>query len=363
MKIVVVDFAAEKGGALSILKDFANKAKLYKNIDWYFILSDKYVEESSNIKVLIYDKNRLNRLKFDFFSGKNIINKMNPDLVINFQNTYIYGLNTSQIIYLHQSIPFQNNVKFSFLDKKQIKFAIIQYILGFIIKLGLPKANLIIVQSNWMKEAVLKDKKIKNNNIVIVPPNLNKEFIESLPNPEIDFTNFFYPTSDLIYKKNDFLINTFKKFNNIMHNSNTKYKLSLTMDNKLSETDNSIKFLGHIPRREVLRRMSSSVLVFPSNIETFGMPLMEAKVIGGVIFAASTEFSHEILDDYENAYFFEMNNEEQLIKLLVKSVKNQIHYNTIKKNFENDDSWAYFIDTIIKNKSLLEKKEINNGKK
>lgn len=57
-------------------------------------------------------------------------------------------------------------------------------------------------------------------------------------------------------------------------------------------------------KREVVFEMySKSVLVFPSFVESFGMPLLEARMSNSVILASDQNFSREILKDYNNAYF------------------------------------------------------------
>lgn len=54
MKILVINFAASEGGALSILQDFYESINENdKDNEWYFLLSDRYLEETKNIKVIV----------------------------------------------------------------------------------------------------------------------------------------------------------------------------------------------------------------------------------------------------------------------------------------------------------------------
>ena len=48
---------------------------------------------------------------------------------------------------------------------------------------------------------------------------------------------------------------------------------------------------GYINRNEVFENMKTKVLIFPSYIETVGLPLLEAKLIGTIILASNTPFS------------------------------------------------------------------------
>ena len=48
-----------------------------------------------------------------------------------------------------------------------------------------------------------------------------------------------------------------------------------------------------------------SVLLFPSYVESFGLPLLEARLTGTYVIASNCPFSREILDGYEKALFFD----------------------------------------------------------
>jgi len=50
---------------------------------------------------------------------------------------------------------------------------------------------------------------------------------------------------------------------------------------------------------------AKSILVFPSYVESFGLPLLEAKLTGTYIIASDTPFCREILNGYDNVEFFE----------------------------------------------------------
>src|SRR5690606_15742565 len=73
-----------------------------------------------------------------------------------------------------------------------------------------------------------------------------------------------------------------------------------------------IEFIGEITHDKVLDFYSRSILVFPSYIETFGLPLLEAKMHGTLILASDCPFSHEILDDYRDVRFFKSNDSHTL---------------------------------------------------
>ena len=146
-KIVFVNVtAATEGGALIILKQFLDGISKYskKNVDYYIFCSLKglNIYEKKNIKIVndVKGKKRLDRIKWDLWGLKNWSKRKNikADLIISFQNTGVrYYKDIKQLIYLHQSIPFFQETRWSFFNKnerflwfyKNIYKKIIKYIL------------------------------------------------------------------------------------------------------------------------------------------------------------------------------------------------------------------------------------------
>lgn len=349
MRIVVNDIAASSGGALSILKGFYNFIKsdeLSQQHEWIFLLSDNYVNEMDNIKVLIYSeikKSWFNRLKFELIDGKKEIESLHPDIVVSFQNTITFGLKVPQIVYMHQSLPFQKEKTFSLMKKRERLLAVYQHIIGRIIKQSIQKADHTIVQTNWIKEAVIKqvgisEKKISN---VLPPINLNHHRDNSI----FDKSLFFYPANGEIYKNH---VTLFKAIEILEEEDKTEFQIIVTVDEE-DYSDKRIKFTGYIDYESVLEYYGRSTLVFPSYIETIGLPLLEAKAAGTIILAADTPFAREALDGYENAYFFNKFDEKELANLMNDILENKItKKSTTIKDLTARNSWEEVVEIILK---------------
>lgn len=339
MRIMVINTAASSGGALSILKDFYQYVKENGTAnEWIFLLSDYHLEETENItvKVLKNVNSKYERLKFDHFTGYKLINEYNPDVVFSMQNTTIANISVPQTVYLHQAIPFQKVKNYSFLNKEESKYAFIQYFLGANIKQGLSRADKVIVQTKWMKDAVIEQAKISYENIVVIPPSVKVE--ENTINKEqtLQTNNFFYPTSSESYKNISLIEKACDYIDSL--DSNLNYKVDITVNEKFK--NNHINSIGEIPRDEVITKLNKEVLVFPSFIETFGLPLAEGKIMNSVILASDTLFSREILQDYNNGYFFNPFNEKELGRLMIDSINGQItKYPRVKDKEVFDNSW------------------------
>lgn len=345
MRIVVNDVAATPGagGVYSILKDLYDQIRKFdhKN-EWYFILSGNYFPDTENIKIISrpdLKNNKFKKLIFEVFNGHKYINNYHPDVYISLQNIATINVCAKkQIVYLHQPIPFQKEKRFSFFKKDERKLAFYQYIVGFIIKSTISRVKPItIVQTKWMKEAVLKSTKIPDDSIKIAHPLVADNNDGKLYKNQN--YNFFYPASGYLYKNQKLILQAIDILNK---RGIEKFQVKLTLD-KPEVSKKNIKYLGHISRDEVFKMYENNVLLFPSYIESFGLPLVEAAIKADIILVADTKFSREILNQYQNTYFYKYYDEMELANLMEKVIKGTIVSNNIPLSSNNG---TLLLDTI-----------------
>lgn len=344
-RILVIDTAANSGGAMTVLQDFYKAVcDSTTNIEWIFLLSDNYVVEKENIKVIIQPelKSHIRRLAFDCITGRKFIKKINPDVVLSLQNTTLMGVHVPQVVYVHQSLPFQSMYKFSFIKKNERYLAVVQYVLGWIIKCSIQRADCVIVQTKWMEKAVISKCKISKDNIMQIYPTVNK--VEKDNACSYYKTNiFFYPTSNAYYKNIHILLDACRQ----LDVEELTYRLNITIDGQNSD---KINYIGGKSKEEVFRNYKNSCLVFPSYIESFGYPLEEAKACGAIILASDCEFSHELLDGYPNAYFFDPFNTQELCHLMKQVILGKIKRQRCDENNNYNDkdlnSWNNFVQIL-----------------
>ena len=77
-------------------------------------------------------------------------------------------------------------------------------------------------------------------------------------------------------------------------------------------------FHGRLSRQEMGQMYKSTILVYPSYIETVGLPLIECAAFKGKIFAADLEYAHESLRGYDKCVFFDPQDEKGLEELLIE---------------------------------------------
>lgn len=325
MRIVVNDIAASTGGAMTVLRDFYRcVCENDRENQWFFLLADRYFEETDNVKIIPMPqikKSGFKKLVFDFVTGRRFINNLNPDVVLSMQNIITFGVKAPQAVYVHQSIPFQDVKRFSFFKKAERRIAVIQHIIGRIIKWSTKKCDVVLVQTQWIKDAICKKSHVSQEKVRVITPEVT---VDNVHISEFNPTSFFYPTSNQIYKNNTCLMQA----SALLKEDRIDHEVTVTLPAELSS--GTVECIGRIPYEQVLTYYSTSTLVFPSYIETFGYPLAEARQVGTIVLASDCPFSHEVLDGYENAYFFDPFEPQQLKELMKQVALGQIIKKSVK---------------------------------
>lgn len=336
MRIVVDDIAASKTGALSVLRDFYKYIlENDKENDWVFVLGDKLLEEKDNIRVLVRDDvkaSRKKRLEFDIKSGAAYFESLKPDVLFSIQNTLPRGYRGKQLLYVHQPLPYQTWKKFSFLKAEEREYATYQQLIGRMIDASVKRADKVIVQTEWMRDAVIKktgispDKIVKILPDIAIPDNGANGAGEDLNNNFIH-NRFFYPAGEILYKNHGLIL---EAVGILIKRGVSDFEISFTLnEGDMPYLDRypkyeQVKYPGRISRDEVFERYKKEILLFPSYIETFGYPPAEARAVGGRILASDCPFCREVLESYEGVEYFNPFKAEELAYLMEKAIGGEL---------------------------------------
>jgi len=330
MKIMIFDVPASTSGALTILEEYYKRAinSTNSNVQWIFVVGTPRFEETENVRVLRYPwikKSWFHRIIFEWLIAPKLVMKHRPDEILSLENIFVpfVSRKIKQTLYVHQPLPFVE-YKFSFKDNKL--YWTYQNIIGRLIINSIKKADEVIVQTNWMKRACSEKAKVNPDKIRVELPKINIEIRKFFTPNENALRTFFYPATANSYKNHEVIIQACKKMKELGVND---YHVVLTLTGRENDYASKlyeivkrenlrIEFVGNLKREEVYEWYAKSVLIFPSYIETFGLPLLEAKLHKTPVIASDTPFSHEILDGYENVRFFDPFDADRLCRAMVE---------------------------------------------
>jgi glycosyltransferase involved in cell wall biosynthesis len=368
VRILVCDVPASNGGALSILKDFITYIDKNINVhEWYFVVSTENLDVNSpNIHIIresFPKKSWFHRAFWEIFLANKIVKEIKPDVILSFQNTAIMFTNVPQIVYIHQSIPFCKEKRWSYLSLEEVGFAFRRDLFRLFIGKSVKKAHTVIVQTSWMKDALIDFYHIPDNKINVIPPSVNIPKLEkSLNYVENDSKGkFFYPAFPSLYKNFEIIVEATKKLLDQGYNpkvyltiNGNENRYAMRIRKMLKGIENNFELIGRIPREEVVQFYQNSVLIFPSYLETFGLPLLEARFLNAPIIASDRPFAREILEGYSNADFFDPFSPDDLANKMKKYLEANsssrpfvnIDKEEVLKKYRPENTWGKIVELI-----------------
>lgn len=306
MRIAVVDLVCVHGGGYSVLNSLFTyvASGMQKKHEWLFVVSSQEFESNDYVKVNHFPNaasGYLQRVKTEWHDVNKVLNNFVPDIVLSMPNIRVLGCKWKQAVYMQQSLPFQKIKRFSFFKKEERACAFRQHIQGFLIRKSLEKSDMVFVQTEWVRcaleECICNRQIIKigypidqiDSSLVIQAKRLNLEF--------------FYPASPYIYKNHQVIFDAIK----ILRKKGYFPKIYLTLDpsDLGTKVSDAIECIGQQSKKQIRELYARTTLVFPSYIETVGLPLAEARAAGTWIIASDCPFSHEVLDGYSNCEYFD----------------------------------------------------------
>ncbi len=328
MKYLVVDVAAEHGGALSVLNQFVRKFKSDTENEYIVYVSNLDFEDTENVKFFKapwVKRSKIHRMYFDSFFVKKLIKMHSPDRLFSLQNKGFKVKNLKQDVYFHNAL-FICEKRFSF--KESRKLWMYQNIISKMTRKSLTFADRVFVQAEWIKSSLANKWKIEESKIFVDRPDINTIFKEPSADASKNPRSLFFPANYSAYKNHRTLFCACAE----LWEERGKDTFSLLLTGKKDNVPTSLKaifenrnypieFLGSLSAEEMKATYEKSILVFPSYIETVGLPLVEARCLSRPIIAADCEYARESVGEYDKVSYFSPFDVESLkIKILEKTV-------------------------------------------
>ena len=262
---------------------------------------------------------------FDQVLAHKLVKKYHADKVLSLQNIELPHAGVPQIVYEHNALPFS---EYKFRPQEAFRPWYSQQILGRMMKRSIRRAEQVLVQTNWMKEEIVRQCKIPAERVQVKFPPV--EMLKTdLWHMEEGHAVFFFPAGPPAYKNH----RTFLKACELLKKRGcTDWEAVWTL--KGNENDGiralkkeaeektlPIRFVGMMSREDLFAQYARSVLVFPSYIETIGLPLLEARSVGAPILAADCLYARDGVGYYEKAEFFETFDAKKLSEMMERFIK------------------------------------------
>jgi len=281
----------------------------------------------------------LSRLKAEFWLFKNV--EINDSVICMGNLPPIFKLKSKVIVYLQNAFlidPLFKNLSTS----DFFKYSLLKIFFIFFSR----NVNLYLVQTNLMKEEFLSKFGI-NYRVEVLP------FVEMKSIFERDFINdckkitpkydFIYVASGEKHKNHIRLIDAWI----FLAKQNLYPSLCLTLNltqsrvleekihDAISKYGVKISNVGHVSRNKVYELyVSSGALIYPSLVESFGIPLMEAEAASIGIVASELDYVRELVDPNETFNPYSPRSIASAVKRYMKIELNTNNYVSVEESSE-----------------------------
>ena len=329
MKTIVVNSVAfTEGGSFVILEDFLKSISYRDDISYIVFCS---VDEfgfllPQNVKIINPDAKRwVRRLYWDFIGIKKWCkdNDIRPSLLFSLQSCgSVFFRNVPQVIYYHQPMPIYEQ-QWSLFSSDERVLWLKKVLLRFVMRLFVTDKTIFITQLKCIKQKVQKTFNVLSHQVKIfyptIPQDIDSYVINQSDSHKHDDFVIVYPASAMKYKNHVEIVNAIIHLKHHGYSlKHIKVKFAGVTSNDLSQISSLIKiaqveynfiFMGYISRAEMLELYSNAdLLLFPSYIETFGLPLVEAAKFGIPIGVVDEDYAYEVLTNYNGVTYLPIHN-------------------------------------------------------
>ncbi len=307
--LIVNATALDKSGALSILVQFVENIPV-DDRKWLIFISPAILVKSTKPNVRIEPvkgvKSLHKRLWWDAMGLKKWLkeNEIEPVAMVSLQNTgFRVGKKVPSFIYYHQPIPFYPN-KWNPLKTNERTFWFYRNIYPFFVNLFLKKDTKVFVQLEFIRDGFAKRFNHHRELIKVYSPSV------SVPQSSKDsligtsaIKTLLYPAMPYFYKNHEVIESALK-----LTETDVEVLFTIDQDNRDNINDKRLKFIGMQPYDFICALYRTcDALLFPSYVETFGLPLLEAALTGMPILAADLPYAREVLKNYDGVTYLPFN--------------------------------------------------------
>ena len=360
-RVVISAVNINEGGTLTVLIDCLKAAEKALSNDWEIIalVCSKNIIESERIVFFEFPdikKSWFKRLWIEWFGFKNFFHGQTTDLWISMHDITPRVNAKRQVVYCHNPSPFYKiALREIYQDPKFFLFNVFYiYLYGVFIR----RNDWVVVQQEWIREHF--QSRFGNVPVLIAHPNINSQCIKIAKHKKNNGKKvFFYPTLPRVFKNVELLLESMKVLERAgiknlelrITISGSENRYARWLVNKYQDT-HGVRFIGRKNMREIhAEYMQASAVLFPSKLETWGLPISEAKFYQKPLLVANERYATETVGEYNQVQFLDPND-----PILWAQKMGEIAHETwrpqrteaTKINPPYVEGWTEFWDFVIK---------------
>jgi glycosyltransferase involved in cell wall biosynthesis len=318
------------GGPLSILRECLQAAAASLPPEW------DIVALVHNPSILVQPRVRfvavpqtlgswIRRLWFEWWTSAELSRTLDADVWLSLQDVSSRTDAQRQFVYCHNASSFY---KASWKEARMGRVFFLQTLFYKpLYRVFLWRNHGVIVQQDWMRKEFHASFG-KDLNVIVARPSIAPT-AKSSSNDQMKMNVFLYPSLPRVFKNFEAIGEaavilekqgqTGQKFRFTISGEENSYARDLY---RRYSTTEGVQFIGNQTYEGMKKEYETAdVVIFPSKLESWGLPISEAKGFGKTLFLADLPYAHETVGDYEKVAFFPATDPETLADLITRHMK------------------------------------------
>ena len=330
-RLVVSAINFSEGGPLTVLRDFL-RAACALPAEWEIValVHDRNLFDLPRVRFMEFRDSKsswLRRLYYEYWHFRDLSREIGVDVWLSLHDISPRVVARRQVVYCHQPAPFYRMPLRGILeDPRYFLFTrFYRFLYGFNIRAN----DLVVVQQDWIRQQFRRMFGIGNVAVAYPVSHASEGRLVALAPGERRV--LLYPALPRSFKNFDTLCQAAAT---VERTFGPDFEVRITV----SGDENAyaarlrrqyggiaaVRFIGRqTPQQMQAQYAEASAVVFPSLLETWGLPITEGKALGKVLMLADLPYAHEALGAYGRACFFDPQSPSALAALMLRHLSGE----------------------------------------
>lgn len=335
--IIISAINFSEGGPLSVLKDCLShaSARLADRFEILALVHDKKLFDDmpgvSFMEFPLAKKSWAIRLYYEWVRFYRLSLELKPFLWLSLHDVTPRVRAERRAVYCHNPAPFYRlSIAEGLMDPG---FVLFNKFYTFAYRINIEKNDWVIVQQEWLRKEFLARYPVRR--VIVAHPSVPVQgVLKPLANRGGGKKIFFFPTYPRFFKNVEVIG---KAARMLMSRGRDDFEVRITLTGTENRYAKSVargyadvpalRFIGLQPRARIYDLYhEADCLIFPSKLETWGLPLSEFKQFGKSILAADLPYAHETVGRYDKARFFDPDDAAELAARMEELMDGRLSY-------------------------------------
>ncbi|MEQ1532704.1 MAG: glycosyltransferase [Sideroxydans sp.] len=311
-RLVVSAVNFSEGGPLTVLIESLDAAAEFLSEEWEIIalVHDKRLIKNPRVRSIEFTESKHSwgtRLLLEWHRFADLSRQLQPDLWLSLHDITPRVQARRQVVYCHNPAPFYHvSWREAVLEPK---FLLFNWFYKYLYQINIRRNYAVVVQQEWLRSAF--NQLFNLPNVIVAHPAQQQLSLLPSNKSRSDRIIFLYPSLSRVFKNIEVLCQAAAMLPKEMQES---IEIRLTING----TENryarnlvrrygglkALRFMGRQNRNEMaVHYTECDVVLFPSKLETWGLPISEAKAMGKPLLVADLPYAHETVGTYAHVSF------------------------------------------------------------